>query len=91
MLKKSANRRYDYAVKEYLNPLVIIAYFLFLISTILTTLAYKYVPVSLGPVLEASGYIFVAVLSFLFLKEKISRRKFFGLMIILLGILISNI
>ena len=33
--------------------------------------AYKYVPLSLGPMLEACGYIFVTVLGVCILKEKV--------------------
>ena len=46
MLKKSANKVYDNALKEYLNPMVITAYGLFFLSTVITVFAYKYVPLS---------------------------------------------
>ncbi|MCM1157255.1 MAG: EamA family transporter [Bacteroidales bacterium] len=91
MLKSSADRKYDNPVKEYLNPIVITAYAFFFGSTVMTTLAYKYVPLSLGPVIEASGYFFVAALGYIFLKERFSRRKVLGLFVILLGIIVFNI
>ena len=34
MLKKSAVKKYDSRIKEYLNPLVIFAYFIFFIATL---------------------------------------------------------
>ena len=91
MLKKSANRTYDNKLKEYLNPLVIISYVLFFGATLCTVIAYKYVPLSLGPILESSGYFFVTVLGMIFLKEKLGKKKGMGLLIILAGIIIFNL
>jgi len=88
MLKRSAQKTYDSKLKEYLNPLVILAYMLFLSCTFITMYAFKVVPLSMAPVLEATGYIFVAVLSWIFLKEQISRKKMLGLGVIIAGILI---
>lgn len=90
LLKSSANKEHGNALREYLNPKVIIAYGMFFLATFITILAYKYVPLSMGGILEASGYIFVAVLSYIFLHEKISKRKLLGLAVILLGIIIFN-
>lgn len=90
ILKKSADKHYDSIVKEYLNPKTILAYGMFFISSLVTVLAYRGVPLSLGPVLEASGYIYVAILGAIFLKEKISKRKLVGLIIIILGIGLSS-
>lgn len=91
MLKKSANVTYESKIKEYLNPNVIIAYGMFFCSSLLTVLAYKYVSLSLGPILEASGYIYVSVLGFLVLKEKINIKKIAGMLLILGGIVIFNL
>lgn len=88
MLKISAGKTYSSRLKEYLNPLVIIAYILFFGCTFISLYALKVVPLSMSPVLEASGYLFVAVLSRLFLKERISRKKAIGLGVIICGILI---
>lgn len=88
ILKKSAEVKYASIIREYLNPMVITAYTIFLASTLLTTFAYKEVPLSLGPVLEATGYIYVAVLGTLILKEKLSRRKIIGNVLIIAGIVI---
>lgn len=87
-LKKSANRKYDTRIKEYLNPMVIMAYIFFFGSTILTIFAYKGVPLSFGPILESSGYIYITILGFLFLKEKISLKKIIGNIFIVIGIFV---
>ncbi len=89
LLKKSAGKQYAGFIKEYLNPLVIIAYGLFFAATLITLYAYKVIPLSLGPILESSGYLWVSLLSFIFLKEKIRKMKMLGILVILIGIFIS--
>ena len=91
LLKISAGKKYDSKIKEYLNAPVIIAYGLFFLSTVVTVLAYKYVDLSLGPVLEATGYIWVTLLGYLILKEKVSRKKLLGLVVIIVGIIVFNV
>lgn len=91
ILKLSAEKKYESKWKEYLNLRVLTAYAIFFLSSLLTVFAYKYVPLSMGPVLEACGYIFVAVMGYLFLHEKIGRRKLVGLGMILAGIMIFNL
>lgn len=70
LLKKAADRTYESSLKEYLNPLVIGAYGMFFCSVILTMLALKYVPLSMSPILESTGYIFVSVMGYFFLKMR---------------------
>ena len=89
LLKMSAKIQYDNKWKEYLNTRVIAAYSIFFISSLVTLYAYRFVPLSMGPVLEASGYIFVTVLGVTFLKEKVGVRKRIGLVIIVTGIMIT--
>jgi len=91
MLKISTKRTYRSRIQEYINPLVITAYTLFLGCTFLTMYTLKVVPLSMAAILEASGYIFVTVLSRIFLKERISRQKLAGLMVIMIGLLIYSI
>ena len=88
ILKKSAEKEYPSKIREYLNVRVIFAYMVFFAATLCSILAYTKIPLSLGPILESSGYFFVAVLSYIFLKEKISKRKMLGLSIIIIGIII---
>lgn len=91
LLKKSANRTYESRIKEYLNVLVISAYGLFFFSTFLSLYAYKVIPLSMGPILEATGYLWVALLSWGVLGEKIKIRKMIGLVVILLGIIVYSV
>lgn len=88
LLKISARRNYVSGLAEYLNPFVILGYFLLLTTTFLNLLALRWVPLSLASGLGASGQVVVPVLSFLILKERISRRKILGMALIVLGILL---
>lgn len=90
LLKKSADKTYDSRLKEYLNPLVIIAYGMFFCSMMITMYCYKYVDVSAGPIFESAGYIFVGVLGYIFLKEKFTAKKIIGMLLIMLGIVIFS-
>ena len=76
-------------IREYLNPRVIIAYGIFFIATFVTIIAYKGIPLSLGPILETTGYLWVSLLGYFILKEKISRRKIIGLIVVVAGIVVS--
>lgn len=91
LLKKSAMRTYDSAIKEYLNPLVIGGYTIFLASTLITMYAYKVVPLSMGPVLESTSYIYVTIFGVTIFKESLSKRKLLALMLIMVGILVYSL
>ena len=91
MLKKSAQKQYAYKLSEYLNPLVIIAYILFFATTLISMYALKVVPLSMSPILEASGYIFVAVLSYIFLKEKMTKKQLIGMVLIITGSVVYSL
>ena len=91
LLKISAEKTYENKLQEYLNPWVMIGYVLFFGCTLINVFALKYVPLSLAPILESSGYIFVTILGYFILKEKIGKKKILGMITILIGILIFSI
>ena len=91
LLKMSAKKTYPSKIREYLNPYVIIGYGLFFGCTLISMLALKVVPLSMAPVLEATGYIFVSALSYLFLKEKLTVTQFIGIALILIGIVVYSL
>lgn len=91
LLKKSAGKTYESKIREYLNPYVIISYAIFFGATFCTIYAYKGIPLSMGPILAALEYIFVAVLSRMILKEHISLKKFIGLSLIVAGIIVYSL
>lgn len=91
LLKKAAMRTYPSKIKEYVNPLVIGAYSIFLIATLTTVLAYRVVPLSLGPILEATSYFYITFFGVWLFKERIDRRKIVALLLIVSGILLYSI
>lgn len=90
MLKKASQKQYDSVIKEYLNPLVIIAYAIFFAATLLSLIAYKGIPLSMGPVLEGTGYIFVTIFGVLIFNEKLNAKKVLALVLILVGIAVYS-
>ncbi|MCQ2081080.1 MAG: EamA family transporter [Lachnospiraceae bacterium] len=89
LLKKSSMRTYPNWIKEYLNWYVIIGYGMMFISLFLTMIAYKgFEDFTNVPLLESVGYIIVMILGRLFFKEKITMRKFIGIVVIMSGIFV---
>ncbi|MBQ7333702.1 MAG: EamA family transporter [Clostridia bacterium] len=91
LLKKGAEKEYPSKIREYLNPYVMSGYALFFGCTLLSMYALKVVPLSMAPLLEAFGYIFVAVLSFVFLKEKFTKRQLLGTVLIMFGVVLYSL
>ena len=91
LLKQSANRTYKHPVLEYLNWRVLVAYSIFFTVLLINTYAYTQVEMKYGPVIDAFTYVFVLLLSVGILKEKVSRGKMIGNIIIVLGIIIYTL
>lgn len=91
LLKKAAGKKYSAWWRSYLNPYVITAYSLFVITTILSVLAMRFIPLSVSAALGASGQIIVPVMSYFFLHEKISKKRLTGMLLIVVGIIIFSI
>ena len=86
ILKKSSSKTYKLIIKEYLNVYVITGYGLMVLSTVLVVLGLKGVPYKNEPIIESLGYLFVMILSNRLLGEKITKKKFLGNVLILVGI-----
>ena len=86
LLKKSAEKSYQSLLREYLNPWVISGYGLMVVSTLLTVGGYAGLEYKNGPVIESLGFVLVMLLSRLFFREKITKKKLIGNALILLGI-----
>ena len=91
LLKKAALRTYDSPLKEYLNPLVITAYAFFFGATLMTILAYKVVPLSMGAILEATAYLYITFFGVTIFKEKIGKEKALALALIIGGIIVYSL
>lgn len=88
LLKKSAMKQYDSLLQQYLNSYVAVAYTMFFASSLLTIFAYRKLPLSMGPVLEATSYIYVTVFGVTIFKEKMGMRNYLALALILAGIFV---
>ena len=91
LLKKSAGRQYSSAIREYLNPLVIVAYAMFFGATLLSVYAYKGIPLSMGPILDATGYVYVTIFGITIFHEKLNARRVLALALIILGIVVYSL
>lgn len=90
LLKKSANNTYENRIQEYLNPLVMIAYVIFVVSAVLTMVSYKVVSISVGAMLEASSYVFVFLFDRFLFKETVNRRKILAIVLIIIGVIVAT-
>lgn len=90
ILKKAALKKYDSRIKEYLNFPVIFAYTLFVLTTFMCIIAYRVIPLSFGPVLESTSYIYVTVFGVLIFKEKVTKKRLVALGLIIVGIVVYS-
>lgn len=88
LLKKSALKKYDSFIKEYLNFYVIPAYAIYFLAVFLDLIALRKVPVSFVPVAEASSYIFILLFGKIFFNEIFSIRKIIAMILIISGIIV---
>lgn len=86
LLKKESQKHHDSVIAEYLNVRVIVAYGIFFSATLLSVLAYRVVPLSLGPILSATSYIYVTIFGVTIFHEKLNPKKIAALAMILAGI-----
>ena len=89
ILKKAADNPKLSGIRAYLNLPVILAYGLFFGCMLLNVVALRTLDLTVASVLEASSYIYVMALSWLFLKEKITKRRLLGNLIIIVGIVLT--
>lgn len=91
LLKKAALRHYDSVMAEYLNPLVVLAYTVFVGTTLLGVMAFRGIPLSMGPVLEATSYLYVTFFGVRVFGERMTERKWVALGLILVGIVLYSV
>ena len=89
LLKNSAKMVHKNWLASMLNWRVILAYTIFFGSMLINVAAMRRgLNLKELPALEASGYIFVPILSFFFLQEKIGWREIFAMLLIVGGIIV---
>ena len=85
IFKKKAMQKYN-GIYTYFNIYVLTAYAMFFLSSLCAVWLYKYIPLSTGTLLDASGYVYVVIFSAIFLNEKITLKKFIGVTLIAGGV-----
>lgn len=90
MLKMAAKEEHKSWIYEYLNVKVIVAYIIFFAATFISIYSYKGITLSFGAMLDATGYVFVTILGRLILKENVSKRKIFGIVLVVIGVIIAS-
>ncbi|NLL91416.1 MAG: EamA family transporter [Ruminococcaceae bacterium] len=88
LLKRSAIEKHKSSIAAFLNLKVISAYILIAASMVLSFIGLRKVPLSYTPIPESLGQIFVLLFSYLFLGESVSKKKIFGVFLILVGIIV---
>ena len=91
LLKIGANKSIGKGVvAPYTNHYTILAYFLYLINTVLGVYALKNIELSLFYAVTSLKFLVIFVLSIVFLKEKVSKLKVVAVLLIFAGVLIFN-
>lgn len=88
ILLKKGSKIEKKGIYIFLNKYVICGYTIFFTVTLIVTYLYKYIDLSIGALLDSAGYVFITILSCIFLKERVSKTKVFGIIVILIGIFI---
>ena len=92
LLKTQANKtEHQNFFKKFLNLRVILSYGILFLSLAFNQVALIHVPASVVPCITATSFIWIFLFSFIFLKERPSRRKILGVVLILAGIAISRL
>jgi drug/metabolite transporter (DMT)-like permease len=91
LLKLSANKKHGSFWEEYLNVQVIVGYGLLLLTMFMNIFAYRGIEYKFGPILNSLSYVFVAFFGMVLLKEKLSKQKAIGLIMIILGVVVFNL
>ena len=91
LLKKSAMEKHTSTISENLNWKVFVAYGMFFMSTVIGIYSLRGISISFSTILESLSYILIPVLSMLFLNEKINRKQFIGIIIILVGVIVFDL
>lgn len=92
LLKSQANTtEKESFFKKFLHPKVFLSYVILFLTLAINQVALTKISLSVIPCITATSFIWVFALSALILKEKITKRKVIGVLIIILGVVVSRI
>jgi small multidrug resistance pump len=90
ILKRGSVIAVDSGMRMYLHPLSLFSYLIFAIVAFLSISAMKGLDLKVFFALTSLTYICIPVLSFVFLKEPVTKNKLIGIVIISIGVVIFN-
>lgn len=88
LLNMSNRKQYSNKIREYMNGYVLSAYGILAVVLIANAYIMQFVQLKIAHAMAATTYFFVMILSRIILKEKITKNKLIGNVLILLGIVI---
>ncbi len=91
LLKKKASNAPKSFWRKFFNAPVIVSYLLLFTSMVLNSLALREMEMTVLPCITATSFLWIMILSAIFLDEKPTRRKVAGVAMILVGVLISHL
>jgi len=91
LLKESANQTSKKGIYVYLNWRVLLSYAIFFGVLLVNTYAYTKIDMKYGAIIDTFSYVFVLILSRLLLREKITKGKLIGNLIIIAGVIIYTL
>ncbi len=86
LLKKSTDRQHKHIIFEYLNPYVIISYMCYVGVLALNVFIYTKIDYRFGVVINSLSMVFIMILSKVIRKERLTRKRIVGNLLIILGI-----
>lgn len=89
-LKTEADAEHKSFLSKFLNIRVILSYGIMMVSMLLNVVAQQQVSLKVYPIMDASGFLWVPLLSFIFLKEKISKRRLLAIGLVFIGIIVFS-
>lgn len=86
-----SNKRNRSFLKKFLNPFLILSVLLFSLSFIGAIWVMRYLEFTIYYSITALNFVFITFLSKKYLKEKIDSKKWVGIIIIVVGLLVFNL
>ena len=87
LLKKATNKGYS-GIRTYLNKEVILGYGIYFLVTCLAIYLLRYLELMTVALLESLTYIIIPTLSFIFFKDKLNKKQFLGMALIVSGVIV---
>jgi drug/metabolite transporter (DMT)-like permease len=89
LLKKSAMRKHNSFLSEYVNIYVIAGYAIFFIVLLINIFIMKYIEMNIVSVFSESMPLVISIFTgYIFFNERINKRKIISVVLILIGIVL---